>query len=162
MISDGIDLRGGKTMKPTYRNEQPAITRVSRQIRQETLPIFYGANQFVIYMNIRSHERHDIVSVPGATAWFETIGPQNFKMLKSLVLYYGEYRGRKWKNLAPASRFVALMALEGFEVAEAVVAAHRWVVQKGSICYNAVADGKGEWKLDGVEGGDDPTRVWMI
>jgi hypothetical protein len=58
---------------------QPALARVNRQIRQETLPIFYSANLFLA-------ELSDETDLDTAKRWLQAIGDENVKSLRRLVL----------------------------------------------------------------------------
>lgn len=62
---------------------QPAISRISRQLRYETLPIFYGINKIHIDATAFSYVGSD----PGTPAdWWRVIGDTNLRMIKSLRL----------------------------------------------------------------------------
>ncbi|KAK6428177.1 hypothetical protein LTR95_015681 [Oleoguttula sp. CCFEE 5521] len=49
MISRAVVLQG-KTIVTAKGPRQPALSRSSRQIRLETLPIYYNANQFTVHV----------------------------------------------------------------------------------------------------------------
>lgn len=46
--------------------QQPALTRVSRSVRNETLPIYYGVNIFVIHVVHDSIGEEGVAYAPGA------------------------------------------------------------------------------------------------
>lgn len=68
--------------------QQPFLTRVSRQIRSETLPIYYGANTFVAYVEKRGffdqREKRPILSLENAHRWLATMPGSSRQLLKSL------------------------------------------------------------------------------
>lgn len=69
---------------------QPALCRVSRELRRETLPVYYGANEFVILaatkedhyrrrfegINLVVKDLHDIKK------WLRCIGQENVRLLR--------------------------------------------------------------------------------
>ncbi|KAK4892308.1 hypothetical protein LTR27_009142 [Elasticomyces elasticus] len=57
-----------------YPAWQPAITKVSRQLRQETLAMFYATNRFVLDL--------------GANMWLRAIGPVNAAHIKDFTIRY--------------------------------------------------------------------------
>lgn len=62
-----------KSLKTAFK--QPALTRVSKAVRHESLPIFYGRNTFTV--NLVSIRRNMIMG------WLESIGATNRTMLKN-------------------------------------------------------------------------------
>ena len=83
-----VSRRGGY-QKSVYTNPayQPALTRVCRQVREETLPIFYGQNTFVI---IDIDEEASLVELlETMQAWLKMIGPGNVSMLSSFKISLG-------------------------------------------------------------------------
>lgn len=56
---------------------QPAITRVSQQIRQETLPVYYGINEFLAYGD----------DVQDVKYWLKSISESNASMIKCFRLF---------------------------------------------------------------------------
>lgn len=56
---------------------QPAITRISRQIRQETLPVYYGTNEFTGYGCLLG----DI------ELWLRHFGQKNASMVRHLSFF---------------------------------------------------------------------------
>ncbi|KAK5120899.1 hypothetical protein LTR85_005966 [Meristemomyces frigidus] len=73
----GDDLDYGNL---TAWRKQPAITKVSRQVRAETLPMYYGGNLLVAYLDVSL----DIDDNPLSTArhWLERIGKANAALIK--------------------------------------------------------------------------------
>ena len=62
---------------------QPAVTRASRQLREESLPIFYGQNLFLG----QAYEGY----VPAKMIrWLRAIGAQNRSHIKNLYVDFGE------------------------------------------------------------------------
>ncbi|KAI9714822.1 MAG: hypothetical protein M1820_000111 [Bogoriella megaspora] len=79
---------------PSCRLAQPAITRTSRQLRREALPIFYGKNIF-------RDEDWDRTGSPFESdfvIWLDRIGKQNRQLLRHIELHacghaaYGFYK----------------------------------------------------------------------
>ncbi|KAK5692717.1 hypothetical protein LTR17_025348, partial [Elasticomyces elasticus] len=71
-----IYLQGGHFTPPSAT--QPGISRTNRQLRQETLPIFYGQNAFEIHPSDR----------PGLLAcktWVQAIAAQ-LELIRTLVI----------------------------------------------------------------------------
>ncbi|KAK5732229.1 hypothetical protein LTR17_010675 [Elasticomyces elasticus] len=67
--------------------KQPAITKVSRQVREATLGMFYKLNQFYIRLTTL-----DEVKVMDGTfqacQWLESIGAQNVESIKNITIQY--------------------------------------------------------------------------
>lgn len=63
---------------------QPELTRVSRQVRKDTLPIFYGHHPFVYRVTAGNVQ----ASVQKLLDWLDTLGPTNAAMIRRLVLVY--------------------------------------------------------------------------
>jgi hypothetical protein len=63
--------------------KQPAITKVSRAIRSDTLPIFYGVNIF----RARYCDLFDPKPLPDVVKWLGTIGPENRRSLRNFYFY---------------------------------------------------------------------------
>lgn len=107
--------------------QQPALTKVSTQLRKECLPIFYGANEFVVALKrFREPRRQVTVNIPGleggqirtetrywtgeryhlgdADEWFRAIGRANRALLKRISVF------STFKRCPPVSprRFVAM------------------------------------------------------
>lgn len=58
---------------------QPALSQVSKQLRAETLPVFYGSNRFLA-------ELGDAEDLETAKNWLVAIGDGNVRFLRHLVL----------------------------------------------------------------------------
>ena len=63
--------------------KQPAITKVSRAIRADTLPLFYGVNIF----RARYCDLFDPKPLPDVVKWLRTIGPENRRSLRNFYFY---------------------------------------------------------------------------
>lgn len=67
---------------------QPSLTQVSRQIRDETLPVFYGANTFHVAFDPPLLQQPDVFGVRKSDmrawprAWWRAIGDTNLRMIK--------------------------------------------------------------------------------
>ena len=59
---------------------QPTLTRVNKQIRAETLPVFYNSNLFSAELSVSE-------DVAVAKSWLDAIGETNIRNLRSLALY---------------------------------------------------------------------------
>lgn len=103
--------------------KQPAITKVCRQLRQETLPIYYGANEFVIPAQVAWTQDAWMarvrVSYPLAKRWLRAIGPDNVRLLRHVTVLFGGYG--HLKGNAAAMRFDIMMARAGIELPESCV-----------------------------------------
>jgi hypothetical protein len=60
--------------------QQPDLTRVCRQVRNDTLPMFYGSNHFVL------NGDYDWTS---CRKWLRVIGPRNAALLRTVTLSLG-------------------------------------------------------------------------
>ncbi|KXS95724.1 hypothetical protein AC578_10757 [Pseudocercospora eumusae] len=92
-----VDIRGTRRKMIYYKSpkdpgtlrrsapaaKQPALTRVSRAIRQETLPMFYGQNRFVIWTHKPEHVKAT------CEKFLKTIGQSNAALLRTLVVSVG-------------------------------------------------------------------------
>lgn len=64
---------------------QPPLTRLCRQIRNESLPVYYGNNVFIVdYDDI--HYRRG-VQCKIETGWLRAIGPHNRRSLQKVNIY---------------------------------------------------------------------------
>lgn len=120
--------------------KQPALTKVSRKLRQETLPIYYGANEFVTYTKAMFDYACGFdavgrvkISYPWIEKWLKAIGPNNMRLLKNVAVLFdcnerveGYGERKSLVDYAPKKRFVRMLAREGIELAESCVAAY-WV-----------------------------------
>ncbi|KAK5721181.1 hypothetical protein LTR17_014822 [Elasticomyces elasticus] len=95
---------------------QPAITRVSRQVRADTLAMFYGTNHFIVEFRYVQSVTLAKVEDHKASQWLEAIGPQNAAAIKAITIYYSPRALRKLRTtinqvMAETSfRFVATVA----------------------------------------------------
>lgn len=62
------------------RVEQPALTKVSKEVRNDTLPIFYGSHSFLLTLFDRDA---DIASI---FKWFRKIGKENAALLREVKI----------------------------------------------------------------------------
>lgn len=88
-IAPRLSGHGRLLMLPTYNDKnhvQPAITKVSRQLRQEALPLFYGENTFDL-----SHG----CSIPLQD--FMKIGTENIDCIQCIIIRPGLGR-RGWET----------------------------------------------------------------
>ena len=86
-ISTGPD--GGSIIDYDPRAVQPAITRLSRQIRAETLPIFYGTTKFAVNSTTLCFGTHTAelpweFLLERARQWLNSLGETNRKLVKDL------------------------------------------------------------------------------
>lgn len=65
---------------------QPRITRVSRQVREETLAMFYEKNEFVVFLGILTWD----AIVRRLKEWLKAIGVANWSHIRALVVYEEE------------------------------------------------------------------------
>ena len=86
--SDLIDTTCSSTFyKMQALVAQPALTKVCRQIRAETLPIFYGANVFLVAKRYNCIMDWNIGSPP-MDAWFQAVGRTSCRRFKHLYIDY--------------------------------------------------------------------------
>lgn len=78
----GSDLEDRLWGEATVWRAQPAITQISRQVRQETLPIYYGVNEFIAY---GEDDPETVVK------WLKSIGKINAGLVKHFS-FYGSYK----------------------------------------------------------------------
>lgn len=64
--------------------KQPAITRVSRQVRDESLPIYYGVNNFVAHPIPGCRRKSQLHQ---ARVWLRKIGVANARRIKRFGIY---------------------------------------------------------------------------
>ncbi|KAK3631759.1 hypothetical protein LTR56_016715 [Elasticomyces elasticus] len=78
------------TVRLASKSAPPALTRVSRQIREETLPIHYGRHTFEIYIGKLSEgttlDTLVYLTVLQAHEFLHRIGIEQCRMIKNLVL----------------------------------------------------------------------------
>ena len=82
---------------------QPAITRLLRSIRKESLPIFYGANTFLTWSvggcSVSRYSQEHVTVSEATEAWLLAIGCENRAMLARLYFEEGKpalQTLRKW------------------------------------------------------------------
>lgn len=104
---------------------QPALTKVCRLIRKETLSVYYGANEFVTEADDRKTHPPWVneIRFPHALRWLRAIGPENRRLLRTLTIR-GGCLATRWVS---ARRFLAVMAKEGIDVPEDIVASFHQV-----------------------------------
>jgi hypothetical protein len=69
--------------------QQPAVTCVSRQLRQESLPIFYGTNRFHFFWSFTSSSNIQ----RGFVLWWRRVGDTNLRLIKQFELCSHPYGG---------------------------------------------------------------------
>ena len=123
---------GSKAKTPPFWKhlvrEQPSLTKVSRRVRDETLPIFYGQNTFHFFSE---HSWFTYKHYEEQFDWLRRISLSNFKMAAHIHLYSPTY---------------ALCAIES--TCEPFEQHCKWLLRK----LNAISDlpDKMEW----IENGD--------
>ena len=68
--------------------KQPAITKVNRQLREETLYIFYGVNKFHLEISNDSRNIHNTNMTRSLVAWWREIGDSNLRCLNNIILLH--------------------------------------------------------------------------
>ena len=125
----------------------PAITQCSRQIRQETVPIYYGANQFITYSEIirGSHDSSLIAEIghPTAMKWLKAIGPENTRFLQDIRVRFPSF----YTDACPAMRFIAHASRIGIALPKGSVTGfvNEWINMDKFSYYH-----------------DRPRRVWRV
>ena len=64
---------------------QPPLTRLCRQIRNESLPVYYGNNVFIVDVNDIHYRRG--VQCTIETGWLRAIGPHNRRSLQNVYIH---------------------------------------------------------------------------
>ncbi|KAK4892302.1 hypothetical protein LTR27_009136 [Elasticomyces elasticus] len=84
-----IHLQGMRCTDSRYGTPaaQPPITRVSRQVREETLAMFNGVNHFLIELCPHKTAQGHVVAASGKS-WLDAIGEKNVKMIKKVTIQY--------------------------------------------------------------------------
>ncbi|KAK4944693.1 hypothetical protein LTR10_015863 [Elasticomyces elasticus] len=84
------DLQGLWCIGELYRYAavQPAITRASRQLRKETLEMFYDANHFVVELIGWNSWKLTNIGDHRVSQWLEAIRPQNATAIKMITIRY--------------------------------------------------------------------------
>lgn len=65
--------------------QQPALTRVCRQLRREALPLFYQLNHSRTFLHPVDY---DGISTEAVNMWLKTIGPRNTRDIRSFTVHY--------------------------------------------------------------------------
>ena len=91
--------------------EQPALTKVSKQVRNDTLPIFYGSHSFLFALFDREVDSVSIFK------WVRSIGKDNAGMLRTVKIVVRSKRDQKYveNELIPALKRLGLQT-EGRDV----------------------------------------------
>ena len=91
--------------------EQPALTKVSKKVRDETLPIFYGSHSFLFTLFDREIDSASIFK------WVRTIGKDNAGLLRKVSIVVRNNKDLKYaeNELIPALKRQGLKT-EGREV----------------------------------------------
>ena len=87
MYRDGMAIslpnNKGSSISCSYNRsvaQQPDLTRVCRQVRDDTLPMFYGSNHFVLDGDCYGTSYRK---------WLRVIGPRNVALLRTVTLSLG-------------------------------------------------------------------------
>ena len=87
--------------------QQPALTQISKVIRSETLPVYYGANLFVIFVTCCNlTHRARAWATYGAELWAHTVGASNVVLLRNVEICFNE---AVYGNLRPCSRWYSFL-----------------------------------------------------
>ncbi|KAF7197661.1 hypothetical protein HII31_01000 [Pseudocercospora fuligena] len=80
---------------------QPGLTRVSKKVREDTLPIFYGNHPFVVRLFSANASDENRVF-----RWLDTIGPAAANMLREIYIFYARKQQLKHirNNVLPELR----------------------------------------------------------
>lgn len=89
--------------------EQPVLSNVSKEVRNNTLPIFYGTNSFLFTIFDREIDSQSIFK------WARTIGRANMSLLKEIKIVVWAKRNVKYvhNQLIPALKKLGLRSKEG-------------------------------------------------
>lgn len=71
---------------------QPALSKVNKQIRAETLSIFYGESWYVFTV----FNYHKIFSEP--SKWLQRIGPANARLVDKIEIVLPYAKDEEWKE----------------------------------------------------------------
>ena len=138
--SDWVDAEAKGTIRQDEWALQPALTRTYRQVRKETLPVYYGANDFVTDADDKSTYPPWVneIGFPHALKWLRAIGPENRSFLTTVTIRGGPLTTR----FVSARRFLALMAKGGIHLPEGIVASvydvYTVVDQRGRLQHDYV------------------------
>lgn len=94
------------------RIAQSALTMVNKQIRMETLPIFYGAQSFLFTIFGRDAKN-------SVFKWLRTIGQRNASYLRSIKIVYRKKRDRRYimEELLPSIKKLGVRTEAGVVMA---------------------------------------------
>lgn len=107
--------------------EQPSLTRVSKQLRAETLPVYFGGNTFIINLDRfetsgRGMEMY--YSFRNGEKWLRQMGPHNRKLLKDLhVRLFESVRVEDGPRGLPSHRYEYVLSALGLGVPKGIVTA---------------------------------------
>ena len=89
--------------------EQPALTKVSKEVRNDTLPIFYGSHCFMFTLFDRNTESASIFK------WVRNIGKDSAALLREVKIVVRTKRDGKYveNELKPALKKLGLNAHGG-------------------------------------------------
>ena len=95
--------------KCVSRLAQPEIMKVSKQVREDTLSIFYGSHTFLVTLMDKNIDGRTI------RQWLETIGRKNASRLRDVKLVYRTKKDRRYieGRLLPAMRRLSVRTDEG-------------------------------------------------
>lgn len=95
-LKERNDLLGPVTL--TTWTQHPSLTRVSKEIRCETLPIYYGSNHFVVTIDLlekrgnrlpsRFIHNPDSRTTYGADTWLNQIGASNVALIRNVEICF--------------------------------------------------------------------------
>lgn len=85
-------------------SRQPAITAVSRQLRHESLAMFYAVNEFVFKIEVVWEHRVWVDDLQHLRVWLEAIGVENVSHIRKLVVYLDHACDYIDSHVAPADR----------------------------------------------------------
>ncbi|KAK3657574.1 hypothetical protein LTR56_002349 [Elasticomyces elasticus] len=100
---------------------QPSLTRVSRQLRAETLAMYYGINSFELRLDqgddIPHVKAHNVEQMQ-ALKWLAAIGPSNAQLIKNIKILYAyesisQLEMDRLMNTKPLSTVAAVAVLDG-------------------------------------------------
>lgn len=106
--------------------EQPSLTRVCRQIREETPPVYYSANGFMVnvfhfehldYLIDHQDGKHVKLYSYGIQAWLKAIGATNRASIKTLILMNDQTTAMR----VSAKRFATALREGGVGLNEGVI-----------------------------------------
>lgn len=121
VLASGVRGPNGDWERTAFA-QQPAIAQVSKSIRAETLPMYYGLNDFFAsVIGISSFRKtqspyhwanvgRNQLDARDLTRWLTRIGPANVRLLRHLVVCYGyEWRESEGNRVAFEQAWQRLM-----------------------------------------------------